>query len=178
MPGTDIGIPKRRIWVVTTAALPWMTGTSVNPLLRAAYLTRGRDPGKVRKDGVPRPSTHVRRFFWPFRFLHCPTCLFYPSSNLMYSLSLSLSLSAPGEINRHWQVSLMIPWLSLEDQDFVLPEGRRYETKREQESYIRDWLRGAGMTSEADDLGIAWYDARYHQVRYLLWYFFSIFVTK
>ena len=59
----------------------------------------------------------------------------------------------------------MIPWLGPEDQHFVLPEGRRYETKEEQESYIRDWLRGAGMTSEADDLGIAWYDARYHQVR-------------
>lgn len=59
----------------------------------------------------------------------------------------------------------MIPWLGLEDQDFVLPAGRRYETKAEQESYIREWLRGAGMTSEADDLGIAWYDARYHQVR-------------
>eukprot|EP00752_Nemacystus_decipiens_P002053 g1966.t1 len=107
MPGTDIGNPERRIWVVTTAALPWMTGTSVNPLLRAAYLTRGREPGKV---------------------------------------------------------SLMIPWLGPEDQHFVLPEGRRYESKRDQESYIRDWLRGAGMTSEADDLGIAWYDARYHQV--------------
>lgn len=60
----------------------------------------------------------------------------------------------------------MIPWLGPEDQHFVLPEGRRYETKGEQESYIREWLKGAGMTSEADDLGIAWYDARYHQVRY------------
>ncbi|CAN0290511.1 unnamed protein product, partial [Hapterophycus canaliculatus] len=105
VPGTDIGIPERRIWVVTTAALPWMTGTSVNPLLRAAYLSRGRDPGKV---------------------------------------------------------TLMIPWLGTEDQEFVLPEGRRYETREGQEAYIREWLRGSGMTREADDLGITWYDARYH----------------
>lgn len=63
------------------------------------------------------------------------------------------------------QVTLMIPWLGPEDQHFVLPEGRRFEKREDQEAYIREWLRGSGMTSEADDLGITWYDARYHQVR-------------
>ncbi|KAL8114207.1 hypothetical protein AgCh_021169 [Apium graveolens] len=73
---------KQHIAIFTTASLPWMTGTSVNPLFRAVYLSK--DEEKI--------------------------------------------------------VTLVIPWLSKGDQEYLYPNNITFDLPSEQEYYVRQWL--------------------------------------
>jgi len=106
LPASDMRAEGRHITIVTTAAIPWMTGTSINPLLRAAYMS----------------SREGRR-----------------------------------------RITLVMPWLGREDQEFVFPPGLRFDTPAEQEAYIRFWaMEKASLPSV--DFGIAWYPAAWAKV--------------
>lgn len=73
---------KKHIAIFTTASLPWLTGTAVNPLFRAAYLANRNE----------------------------------------------------------FKVTLVIPWLKLKDQKHVYPNNITFNSPKEQEEYVRQWL--------------------------------------
>lgn len=94
---------KQNIAIFTTASLPWLTGTSVNPLFRAAYLAKD------------------------------------------------------GERN----VTLVIPWLKLEDQEHVYSNKITFDSPSEQETYVRRWLEE--RTGFSSSFAIRFYPGRVSQ---------------
>lgn len=95
---------KQHIAIFTTASLPWLTGTSVNPLFRAAYLA---------KDGERK-------------------------------------------------VTLVIPWLKLEDQEHVYSNKITFDSPSEQETYVRQWLEE--RTGFSSSFAIRFYPGRVSRV--------------
>ena len=102
---SDLSQNGRHITVVTSAALPWMTGTSVNPLLRAAHLAKAG-----------------------------------------------------------YDVSLVMPWIEREQQPRLFPAGLTFDTQRQQEGWIREWLeRAAFSEEETAKLTLRWYGGIYEE---------------
>ena len=142
-PQSDLSLPNRSIYVVTTAALPWRTGTAVNPLLRAAYLSRRM---KIINKGNASIATRSHLF----------------NDTIAESNATQLDTNSTKQF-----VTLVIPWLELEkDRQELYGPNHTFETSQEQEAHIREWLKNdANMPEEADPeygLRILFYPARYH----------------
>jgi len=124
-PQSDITRPCRHMTVVTTATLPWMTGTAVNPLLRAAHLVRLTK--RINKNSTAVESSET--------------------------------------IEQQW-VTLLIPWLELEQDRLDLYPNHNFSTPADQEAYLRNWLiEEANMPDVADKetgLRIVFYPSRFH----------------
>jgi hypothetical protein len=133
------------VWMYhINTALPWRTGTAVNPLLRAAYLSR-------RLRSINSQNSTSRALL---------------AEVAMHSNETIYNETLPTSSTKQY-VTLVIPWLELEEDRLELyGPNKSFATCNEQEAYIRDWLRhDANMPEEADQISglrILFYPARYH----------------
>ena len=124
--GSSIMISRcRSFHVITTAALPWMTGTAVNPLLRAAYLNK---MNRTFMEKAKSMNSETRQQ------MDDPNSENFQSENKMGS------------------VTLVIPWLIEESDRKTLYGNITFESSADQEAYIRKWLREtANLPIESDE---------------------------
>lgn len=141
-PQSDLSRPGRHIHLVTTASLPWFTVSQQflhdDPLFMEDCLSIFVTQGTAVNPLLRAAYLHDR----------------------MQQIN-SAPTNSTKEV-KSW-VTLVIPWLELEEDQKKLYNDRVFSSQQEQEEFVREWLATqAKMPSAADNLNIVFYNARYH----------------
>lgn len=166
----------RHVAIVTTAAIPWMTGTAVNPCLRAAYMAHctSHQVKTILQHLLAccaviygSHSSHKGRIAMSVQLAFVKSCLSFPAQQfrsfannpIQTSHSHSIMIHCPACAVCFVQVTLLIPWLNQEDQALVFHGKHSFEQPEEQTECIKDWVRK--RTGFEAQFKIQYYPGRY-----------------